>query len=126
MFNPFRRSPAQSTVAQGQAVETLALQFLQGHGHRLVARNFRCRQGEIDLITLEQQVLVFTEVRYRKRSDFGGAALSVDARKQARLIQAARHFLHRHPEYQHIDCRFDMIAFEADAPPQWYKNAFQT
>lgn len=126
MRSPFRLLSAVSSLARGHAVETRAWQLLQARGHQLVARNFRCRQGEIDLITLENQVLVFTEVRYRNRSDFGGAALSVDTRKQARLIQTARHFLHQHPAYQQMDCRFDMIAFEADAAPQWYQNAFQT
>lgn len=110
---------------KGRALEELALIFLQKQGHRLIARNFRCRQGEIDLITLERGTLIFVEVRYRARADFGGAAASVDARKQQRLILAARYFLHHHPEHQNRDCRFDIIAYDAQQPPQWIQHAFE-
>lgn len=110
---------------KGRALEELALTFLQKQGHRLLARNFRCRQGEIDLITLEGSKLIFVEVRYRASADFGGAAASVDTRKQQRLILAARYFLHQHPEHRNRDCRFDIIAYDAQQPPQWIKHAFE-
>ncbi|MEW5791415.1 MAG: YraN family protein [Pseudomonadota bacterium] len=119
------RLPWPSTQEKGRASEDLALHFLQSRGHHLVARNFRCRRGELDLITLEAATLVFVEVRYRSHAGFGGAALSVDPRKQAKLIQAARYFLHQHPEHQHRDCRFDIIAFDTRRQPQWIQHAFE-
>lgn len=112
-------------LERGKEAEDSALAFLCAHGHRLVARNFRCRQGEIDLITLASETLVFIEVRLRQRSDFGSAAMSVTPHKQARIIHAARYFLHRHPAHQHRDCRFDIIAFDQGSQPQWIENAFE-
>lgn len=114
-----------TTLDIGRAIETRALAFLAQQGHRLVARNFRCRQGEIDLITLENDRLIFVEVRYRSRSDYGGALASVDTRKQGRIIHAARYFLHRHPMHQCRDCRFDIVAYDHEQPPVWIQNAFE-
>ena len=67
--------------------------------------------------------LVFVEVRYRSRSDFGGAAASVTAAKQARLALAAQHYLQRHGD--RAPCRFDVVALAPDQPPHWIRDAFQ-
>lgn len=68
-------------------------------------------------------LLVFVEVRYRCRSDFGGAAASVDARKCRRLIHAATAYL---DEYGLVDraARFDVVAIEGGQPPEWITDAF--
>ena len=66
----------------GQSAEKRAEIFLASHGLTLVARNWRCRFGEIDLIMRDDSALVFIEVRLRSRSDFGGAAASVTPAKQ--------------------------------------------
>lgn len=113
----------------GDDFENRAVNWLSNHGHRTVCRNFRASTGEIDIISLEADRLVFVEVRARTDGRFGGAALSIDRRKQRRLIQTAQLFLQRHPEYSHRPCRFDVLAFE---PPQsagefkvrWIKAAF--
>jgi putative endonuclease len=109
--------------AKGEAAEQLAANYLQGRGLRLVERNFRVRGGEIDLICRDGQTTVFVEVRLRSRSDFGGAAASITASKQARLILAARHWLQRHGE---TPCRFDCVLLDRleSENIEWLRNAF--
>lgn len=99
--------------ARGREAEDRALRYLVQQGLRLVTRNFRCRGGEIDLIMQHGCELVFVEVRSRASASHGGAAASITARKQARLVLAAQIFLQR---YRHLPpCRFDVIAIEGTA-----------
>lgn len=105
----------------GSRAEEDALQFLLGNGLSLVERNYRCRFGEIDLIMLHGESLVFVEVRKRRNMNFGGAVQSVSFIKQSRLIRTARHFLMKYR--QPPTCRFDVIAMEGDRC-HWLKNAF--
>ncbi|QIK38387.1 YraN family protein [Caldichromatium japonicum] len=106
----------------GQQKELLAESFLLAQGLVLIARNHRCRFGEIDLVMRDAAVLVFVEVRYRRSAQFGGAAASVDTHKQQRLIQAARDYLMRHPTS--LACRFDVVAIGPKDEIQWIKQAF--
>ena len=102
--------------------EELVAEFFRRAGLTILARNWRCRHGEIDLIADERGTLVFAEVRMRSPGGFGGAAESVTAAKRARLIAAARLYLTRRPD---ASCRFDV--FLVDGPPrhvQWIRNAF--
>ncbi|MDX1803715.1 MAG: YraN family protein [Alcanivorax sp.] len=112
----------------GERAEHRASQWLAGQGLVLETRNFRCRQGEIDLIMLDGDTLVFVEVRWRRHHHFGGALASVDGHKQQRLIQAARHYLAKHPRHHHRPCRFDVLGQEPDDNGtiryQWIQNAF--
>lgn len=108
----------------GRMAEQAALAYLETQGHRRVACNFYCRRGEIDLITLDAQWLVFTEVRWRSRTDFGGAAQSLTRQKQQRLIATARYFLGCHPHWQHHLMRFDVMLFEGK-PPHWQRHWLQ-
>ena len=114
--------------ARGDQAEAAAEQWLGRKGLNLVVRNYRCRQGEIDLVMLDQDCLVFIEVRWRQHQSHGGALASVDHHKQQRLIQAARHFLASHPAHQQRPCRFDVIGMEPDngdsVSYQWIQNAF--
>jgi putative endonuclease len=80
-------------IDTGSDAEEAALAFLRAQGLRLVARNYRCRFGEIDLIMGEGRTLVFVEVRLRMHSNFGGAAESITSRKKNRILAAARHYL---------------------------------
>lgn len=114
-------SPSQQA---GRLAEDAALAFLQTQGHQLIARNIYCRRGEIDLITLHGQWLVLTEVRWRSRADFGGAAASVTRSKQQRIIAAARYFLSQHAQWQHCFIRFDVMLFDG-APPTWQRQWLQ-
>ena len=109
--------------SKGAAGERLAADHLQRHGLTLIERNFRVRGGEIDLICRDGRTTVFVEVRLRSRSNFGGAAASITATKQARLILAARHWLLRHGE---TPCRFDCILLDGLDPQniEWLRDAF--
>ena len=78
---------------KGSDAEQIAAAHLQKQGLVLVAQNYRCRFGEIDLILNDQNTLVFVEVRMRSSEAFGGAAASITAAKQAKLLLAARHYL---------------------------------
>jgi putative endonuclease len=119
--------------ARGDAVENAALEFLQRHGLRLLARNAQARGGELDLVMLDANAaggdgVVFVEVRYRASAAFGGGAASVDAGKRRRLVRAAQAFLLRHPRHADRPCRFDVVAASGDpAAPQleWLQDAFR-
>jgi len=106
----------------GHAAESRAEAYLKAHGLTLVARNWRCRFGEIDLIMQDDTVLIFVEVRLRNHSDFGGAAASVTPSKQKKLLAAARQYLSTLKTLP--PCRFDVVALSDNAPPEWIKNAF--
>lgn len=109
--------------AKGAAAEQMAADYLVRQGLSVIERNFRVKGGEIDLICRDGQSTVFVEVRLRSRGDFGGAAASITATKQARLILAARHWLLRHGERP---CRFDCMLFDGPEPYkiEWLRNAF--
>ncbi len=115
--------------AIGKHAEQLAETYLNQHGLMLLQRNYRCRGGEIDLIMTENGTLVFVEVRYRKHQMFGGAAASVDQRKQQRLLLAARHYL-QHSRAENKPCRFDVVAISPGTDGQnaveWISNAIET
>lgn len=94
----------------------------------LVERNYRVargpggRGGEIDLVMREPDgTLVFVEVRARRSAEFGGAAASIGALKQQRLLFAARHYLARLPSAP--PCRFDVVALDAGRL-EWLRGAF--
>lgn len=118
-----------TTRQVGQHAEQLAEQYLIQRGLRLVERNYRCRGGEIDLIMTESDTLVFVEVRYRKHQTFGGAAASVDQRKQQRLLLAANHYLQRSKAMDRL-CRFDIVAIspamDGQNQVQWISNAIES
>lgn len=96
---------------------------------QLLARNWRCKGGELDLVMLDADTVVFVEVRYRLHAAFGGALDSIDGRKQKRLVLAASLFLHKEPDWGNHPCRFDVVALQgshhAGRPLQWLKNAFE-
>jgi putative endonuclease len=108
------------TAAKGAAAEEHAARYLAQRGLRVVERNFRVRGGEIDLICRDGQSVVFVEVRLRRRSDYGGAAASITAAKQAKIIMAARHWLARHGEFP---CRFDCVLLDGEHI-EWLRDAF--
>ncbi len=113
--------------ARGDALEHAAAAFLARAGLSVLARNVQCRYGEIDLILRDAEVVVFAEVRYRADDAYGGAAASVDGRKQHKLVAAARWFLQRHPRLAHCPCRFDVLAISGPPPYawNWIRDAFQ-
>jgi putative endonuclease len=112
----------------GARYENAALAHLTHAGLALVARNYHCRFGEIDLVMRERDVIVFVEVRYRRSRGYGGGIDSVDAGKRAKLVRAAAAFLADHPRLADATCRFDVLAIGGtpDAPAfDWRRNAFE-
>lgn len=112
-----------SRAARGRVAEDRVRTHLEAHGLRLRARNHRCRWGEIDLVMEDGEAVVFVEVRYRGRDDYGGAAASVDAHKQRRLVRAASDYLARH-HASGRPARFDVAAVGPDGHVDWIRGAF--
>lgn len=115
--------PVTAAQSAGADAEDRAARFLEAQGLRIVARNYRTRQGEIDLIAQDGATLVFVEVRLRASERFGGALGSIDARKRARIEAAARHYLMR--IRREPACRFDVVTL-AGHEPAWLRGAFET
>ena len=115
----------QTSKQAGDAAEDQALRHLQQAGLRLVQRNYRTPGrggGEIDLIMRETDgTVTFVEVRQRASTSHGGAAASVSAAKQRRIIFAARYFLMRMSSMP--PCRFDVVTVEGSAVA-WIRGAF--
>src|SRR6185503_7901057 len=80
----------------GRRAEAMAEEFLRTRRYTIVARNYRCRAGEIDLVALDGSVVVFVEVRSRRGVVAGTPLESVDGRKQAQVARVARHFVAAH------------------------------
>ena len=112
--------------AQGEHWEGFAQRWLEQRGLTLEASNYRCRQGEIDLIMRHGEHLVFVEVRYRRSPHFGSALESVDPRKQRKLLQAASHYLRRRKGATEPPCRFDVVAITGPQGEEieWIEDAF--
>ncbi|HWV13924.1 MAG TPA: YraN family protein [Cellvibrio sp.] len=109
----------------GAAAEAQAEHFLQQQGLITLEKNYRTRQGEIDLIMRHNDELVFVEVRLRQHRQFANAAESVTMAKQKKLIKTAAYYLQQQKLSEKANCRFDVIAFaESNQPPEWIKNAF--
>lgn len=118
-----------TSTGVGAHFEQLALDHLQHAGLNVIARNYRTRFGELDLVMRDGTAVVFVEVRYRRDARFGGGAASVGPAKRAKLTRAAAGFLAAHPRLASLPCRFDVIAFDgnADAPAcSWQRAAFET
>ncbi len=115
--------------ALGKNAERRALARLRRAGLTLVARNFRTRYGEIDLVMQDDACLVFVEVRFRGPTAFGHAAGSVDSGKQRRLVRAADTFLVCQPRWRHHPVRFDVMAMNATdggaLKVDWIRDAFR-
>ncbi|RZU35364.1 putative endonuclease [Fluviicoccus keumensis] len=111
-------SPTPLHLAAGQAAEDAACDFLAREGYHPLYRNFRSRRGEIDIIAIRGDLLVFVEVRYRASDSFGGALASVSRSKQQKIIATARYFLHHRPRFSDRAVRFDVIAITGN-PGHW-------
>jgi putative endonuclease len=111
-------------LAAGQRAEDKALAALHAAGLTLVARNYRCVMGELDLVMDDHGTLAFVEVRYRKNRRFGSAAETIGPDKQRRLTRTAYHFLRRHAKWQRRPLRFDVVALHGEDDLEWIQNAF--
>jgi putative endonuclease len=107
----------------GLRYESLALTYLEQQGLKLIAKNYSCSLGELDLILEDQDCLVFVEVRYRKIG-WTQSLETITHSKQQRLINTAMHYLQQH-RLTEMDCRFDVIGFDGDHL-EWLQNAIST
>jgi putative endonuclease len=114
---------------RGMASEDLAAEYLQARGLKIIARNMRCKMGELDLICLDHEVLAVIEVRQRGLRRFGGAIGSVTRHKQRKIIRAARFFLRGHAQWRKHAVRFDVFAVEGSPDGAhhivWVQDAFR-
>jgi putative endonuclease len=107
--------------------EKLAESFLNKRGLKTLERNYFSRFGEIDLIMMDRQTLVFTEVRYRSDNAHGSGAESVTPKKQKRITLVAQKFLQQHRHHASLACRFDVISIgneDGRTLMRWIPNAF--
>ena len=114
--------------AIGDALEAATDRWLVAQDLRPLARQVRFRLGEIDLVMLHGEVLVFVEVRYRASASHGDGLDSVTTAKQKKLVRAARLFLQGQPRYANTPCRFDVVSVSgASTEPSfdWLRDAFR-
>jgi len=113
----------------GRRAEDLAAEFLRARGCEILERNYRRRLGELDLIAREGGVLVIAEVRTRASGEWGGAAASVDRRKQQRITRAAQQLLQQRSELAQLPVRFDVLVVSdlgaAEPRIEWIRHAFE-
>ena len=107
---------------RGKKAEDLACYHLQQQGLTLVARNYYCRYGELDLIMMDADILVFVEVRLRGSSRHGSALESIDTHKRRKLIFTANHYLQKKQSLPVT--RFDVVTLDSDNSLEWLTDAF--
>ena len=114
----------------GQAAENIAADFLRAQGLDILERNYLRRMGELDIVARDRDVLVIAEVRTRSSDRYGGAAASVDSRKQQRLIRTASQLLQQRKDLAQLRVRFDVVVVsEMEAGcgrVEWIRHAFLT
>ncbi len=120
------RTPGVRTPKQraGATAEAAAERHLTDAGCRVLARNARYREGELDLVVRERDQVVFVEVRLRSGSRFGGALASVDVFKQKRLARAAQRWLAENFGERWPACRFDVVTVDGSGRIEWLRDAF--
>ena len=101
-----------STRDLGDFGERVAAAHLEAKGYAILARNFRVREAELDLVARDANTLVFVEVRTRKGGGEGMAALSVNDAKARKIVIAAEWYIERHPEHSDLPMRIDVVTVE--------------
>ena len=113
-------------IALGKSGEDLACRELTRRGYAILARRYRCRRGEIDIIARDGPTIVFVEVKARESHEFGAAAEAVTRLKQHRITQVALDYIMRN-HLTECPCRFDVVSihYEAGEPVvEVFQNAF--
>ena len=112
----------------GKRAEDVAANYLKKQNVNIISRNFHSRFGEIDLIGLDKETLVFIEVRYRKNENYLSAIETIDRQKCKKIIITSDVYLNKRKKYQSYQCRFDVITITGDINEpviEWIKSAFQ-
>ena len=111
----------------GRQGQKLCEKFLKAKGYKTLTRNFSCRMGEIDLIMMDNDAVVFVEVKARTNEDFADAEAAITKAKQVRMTKAANLFVKKH-KLENLPLRFDVVILITDGKtkPQirHYENAF--
>ncbi len=107
----------------GETYEKEAAAYLKSLGYEIIEYNFRCRQGEIDIIARDGECLVFCEVKYRKTLIKGSPEEAISRQKIKRISKTALYYLHKH-RLENVACRFDVVSVLGDEI-KLYKNAFE-
>lgn len=98
----------------GTQKESIAAEFLQKQGYTIVQMNFRCRQGEIDIVAADEQYLVFVEVKYRSDRHCGNPGEAIGYRKQKTIYRVAEYYMYLKRIPQNTPCRFDAVVIEGE------------
>ncbi len=102
-------APSTARMGLGKAGEKEAERFLKKKGYRIVERNYRTRRGEIDIVALDGDTLVFVEVKTRLSHSFGTPQDSVDRTKMAHIIKASKYYITENPALKDHNVRFDVV-----------------
>lgn len=107
----------------GTDYEGKACEYLKGNGYEILCRNFRSKKGEIDIIALDNDVLVFVEVKFRQSNTYGYSSEAVNLKKQTVIYRVAEGYLSYNKQYEGMTCRFDVVGFD-NGKITHIKNAF--
>ena len=114
---------------KGAVYEDRAALFLQEKGYQILERNFYTRQGEIDIVAKDGEALVFTEVKYRKKDDYGNPLDCVGYTKQRTICKVSRVYINMNGADFDVPIRYDVIAVndsgDGTLNVNWLKNAFE-
>jgi putative endonuclease len=130
--NASRKPTGRRTAKQqaGAVAETVAADYLRAQGLEILERNYLRRLGELDIVARDRDVLVIAEVRTRATDRYGGAAASVDPRKQQRLIRATSQLLQQRRDLARLPVRFDVVVvseiYRERPRVEWIRHAFLT
>jgi len=119
------------TMRLGSAGEAFAGRWLEQKGYAVIARNWRTRTGEIDLVAVKEDTLIFFEVKTLPHTPFEDLDVIVGRRKRERICKTAKYFLLTHRKYNKMLIRFDVLVLPFDprtvenAEPIHLKNAFE-
>ena len=110
-------------VKTGRKYEEIAAVFLKEQGFSVIEKNYRGRQGEIDIIGIHENCLVFVEVKYRRDDKSGIPEEAVGAGKQGKICRTSDYFRLCHRQYDSLQIRYDVVAITGEEI-RWYQNAF--
>lgn len=113
-----------NNIQKGKNYEQKAAAYLQEQGMSLLTTNYRCRQGEIDIIGIHQDCLVFVEVKYRKDEKSGMPEEAVGVSKQRKICRVSDYFRIFNRQYEKLQVRYDVAAITGEQI-KWYQNAFE-